>query len=95
MDERENARHWEENAATWTELVRRGYDRARDYVNNPSFFAMLPEVRGLDGLDLGCGEGYNTRLVADRGARMTGVDIAWGMVRPAAAHERESRAAYA
>lgn len=89
MDERENARHWEENAATWTELVRRGYDRARDYVNNPSFFAMLPEVRGLDGLDLGCGEGYNTRLVADRGARMTGVDIAWGMVRPAAAHERE------
>lgn len=89
MDPRENARLWEENAAVWTELVRRGYDRARDHVNNPSFFAMLPDVRDLRGLDLGCGEGYNTRLVADRGARMTAIDIALGMVQPAVAHERD------
>jgi ubiquinone/menaquinone biosynthesis C-methylase UbiE len=88
MDERENTRHWELNAPAWTELVRLGYDRARDHINNPSFFAMLPDVRGLAGLDLGCGEGHNTRLAADRGARMTALDIAWGMVQPGAAHER-------
>jgi ubiquinone/menaquinone biosynthesis C-methylase UbiE len=88
MDERENARHWEENAGEWTRLVRLGYDRARDHVNNPSFFAMLPDVHGQHGLDVGCGEGYNTRLVADRGARMTALDIAWGMVRATAEHER-------
>lgn len=88
MNERENARYWEENAPDWTALVRRGYDRARDFVNNPSFFAMLPDVRGLAGLDVGCGEGYNTRLCAERGARMTALDIAWPMVRAAADEER-------
>jgi SAM-dependent methyltransferase len=89
MDERENARYWEDNAEDWTRLVRLGYDRARDYVNNPSFFALLPDVRGLDGLDLGCGEGYNTRLVAERGARVIALDIAWRMVSAAQVQERE------
>ena len=36
---------------------------------------MLPDVNGLSGLDVGCGEGYNTRLLARRGASMTGIDI--------------------
>ena len=88
MDERENARHWEENAADWVRLARRGFDTSRDLVNSPAFFALLPDVRGRRGLDLGCGDGHNTRLVVERGARMTGLDIAWGMVRPAAEHER-------
>jgi SAM-dependent methyltransferase len=70
MDDRENARHWEANADEWVRLVRAGYDLARDHVNNPSFFALLPDVRGLDGLDVGCGDGHNTRLVAERGGRM-------------------------
>ena len=87
MDERENARYWEGNAEEWTRLSRLGYDRSRDLINSPAFFAMLPDVRGRFGLDLGCGEGHNTRQVADRGARMTALDVAWGMVRPAAAHE--------
>src|SRR5207249_4006273 len=45
-------------------------------LNTPAFFAMLPDVRGLAGLDIGCGEGHNTRLLAKRGARVTAVDIA-------------------
>jgi ubiquinone/menaquinone biosynthesis C-methylase UbiE len=85
MDDSENTAHWERNAAEWVRLVRLGYDRARDFVNNPSFFALLPDVRGLCGLDVGCGEGYNTRLVVERGARMVGLDVASGMVRAAAA----------
>ena len=89
MDERENARYWEENAPDWVRFVRRGFDASRDLVNAPAFFAMLPEVRGLSGLDLGCGEGHNARLCADRGARMTALDIAWGMLGPAAAQERK------
>jgi len=53
-----------------------GYDVYRDYLNTPAFFAMLPNVGGLSGLDIGCGEGHNTRLLARSGARMTAVDIA-------------------
>lgn len=75
MDHREVGRHWDANAATWTKLAREGYDVCRDYVNTPAFLAMLPEVAGLRGLDIGCGEGSNTRLVAARGAELTALDI--------------------
>jgi ubiquinone/menaquinone biosynthesis C-methylase UbiE len=89
MDERENARFWEENAAEWTRLVRRGFDESRDLVNTPAFLAMLPDVAGRRGLDLGCGEGHNTRLLAARRARMTALDIAPTMLCAAAEAERE------
>ena len=67
---------WNGNAEAWTKLARAGYDTYRDHLNTPAFLALLPPVEGLEGLDLGCGEGHNTRLIAQRGARMTGLDIA-------------------
>jgi trans-aconitate methyltransferase len=57
---------WNANAATWTELTRAGFDVYRDLVNTPAFFALLPPVDGRLCLDLGCGEGHNTRLLAGR-----------------------------
>ncbi len=66
---------WDANASVWTELARQGYDQYRDMINTPAFMAILPDVRGLQGLDVGCGEGYNTRLAAGRGARMTALDV--------------------
>ena len=76
MDHTENGRYWNANAEAWTKLARAGYDIYRDYLNTPAFFALLPDVQGLAGLDIGCGEGHNTRLLATRGARMTAIDIA-------------------
>lgn len=67
---------WNANAEAWTTLARAGYDVYRDYLNTPAFFAMLPDVNGLSGLDIGCGEGHNTRLLAKRGAHVTALDIA-------------------
>jgi hypothetical protein len=64
MDHREVGKFWNENAKAWTELARAGYDLYRDYLNTPAFLAMLPEVQGLSGVDIGCGEGHNTRLIA-------------------------------
>ena len=87
MDHEEVGRHWDENAEVWTELVRAGYDHYRDGLNTPAFFDMLPDVDGLAGLDVGCGEGHNTRLVTTRGARMTGVDISETFVRHAGEEE--------
>lgn len=89
MNHREVGKYWEGNAETWTKLARAGYDVYRDAVNTPGFMAMLPDVTGLTGIDLGCGEGHNTRLVAKRGARMTGIDISPTFVRHAA--EAEAR----
>jgi ubiquinone/menaquinone biosynthesis C-methylase UbiE len=75
MDHMEVRRYWNRNADAWTKLARAGYDVYRDYLNTPAFFKMLPDVRGRSGLDIGCGEGHNTRLLAKRGARVTAIDI--------------------
>ena len=75
MDHEEAGRYWNGNAVAWTKLARAGYDVYRDYFNTPAFFEMLPDVEGLSGLDLGCGEGHNTRLLAKRRACVTAVDI--------------------
>ncbi len=76
MDHEEVGRFWNANADAWTKLARAGYDVYRDYLNTPAFLDMLPDVEGLSGLDIGCGEGHNTRLLAIRGAHVTAIDIA-------------------
>jgi 2-polyprenyl-3-methyl-5-hydroxy-6-metoxy-1,4-benzoquinol methylase len=68
MKHTEVKQYWDGNAAAWTKLARAGYDVYRDYLNTPAFFKMLPSVNGLSGLDIGCGEGHNTRLLAKCGA---------------------------
>ncbi len=87
MDHLHTGKLWNENAEAWTALSRAGYDVYRDHLNTPAFLSMLPDVAGLRGLDVGCGEGHNTRLLAVRGARMTGLDIAGGFLRHARASE--------
>jgi SAM-dependent methyltransferase len=77
---------WNANAPGWTEMARAGGDYYRDLVNTPAFLALLPPVDGLACLDLGCGEGGNTRLVAERGAVVTAMDIAETFVETAAGY---------
>lgn len=90
MDSKDIRRCWENNAGAWTRLARAGYDTYRDPLNTPAFFQMLPDVNGIAGLDIGCGEGYNTRLLAERGARMTAIDISAAFLRHAR-KENENR----
>jgi ubiquinone/menaquinone biosynthesis C-methylase UbiE len=39
-------------------------------------------------LDLGCGEGHNTRLLAGRGARVAALDVAESFISAAAGRDR-------
>lgn len=89
MDQETVAAHWNRNAENWAPLSRQGYDVFRDHVNTPAFLELLPPVEGLRGLDLGCGEGTNTRRVAERGARVTGIDVARVFLDYARQTERE------
>lgn len=91
MDARDVGRYWESNARAWTTLSRQGWDVYRDALNTPAFLALLPDISGRRGLDIGCGEGHNTRLLAGRGARMAGIDIASTFIEQARATEREHR----
>jgi len=90
FSEQDVAGYWNANAEAWAREVRQGHDVARERLNNPAFLQLLGDLRGRDVLDAGCGEGYNTRLLARAGARMTGVDISERMI---ALAEDEERAA--
>ena len=89
MDEKRVEEHWNANARAWTALTRAGCDRYRDHLNLPAFLDLLPDVRDRVGIDVGCGEGHCTRRIAERGARMVGVDLSEAFV--AAAGEAEAR----
>ncbi|MCB9329909.1 MAG: class I SAM-dependent methyltransferase [Lewinellaceae bacterium] len=81
--------YWNQNAPAWTALTRAGYDVYRDQLNTPNFLAILPEIAGLRGLDIGCGEGHNTRLLAGQGAQMAAIDVAEIFIQNAQQTERE------
>ncbi len=66
---------WDNNADLWTKQVRQQQDAFREYFNNPSFLKFIGDIKGKITLDAGCGEGYNTRIFARLGAKITGVDI--------------------
>jgi SAM-dependent methyltransferase len=91
FSEAEVARHWDANAGPWAAEVRRGADVAREWLNNPAFLAFIGDLNGRRVLDAGCGEGYNTRILARRGARVTGVDISERMIELAREAERAER----
>ena len=41
----------------------------------PAFLKLVGNIKGKTVLDAGCGEGYNTRIFARMGAKITGIDI--------------------
>jgi SAM-dependent methyltransferase len=59
----------------------------REVFNNPSFLEFVPDLSERRLIDLGCGEGRNTRLFAMRGARMTGIDLSPRLIEAAGAAE--------
>src|SRR5712664_833017 len=90
MNHKDAGRFWNESAESWAKLARAGFDIYRDHLNTPAFFAMLPDVEGLAGLDIGCGEGHNTRLLAQRGARVSAIDISEVFIKHAKDTEKET-----
>lgn len=88
MNDQETGQYWNGNAEAWTVLARAGFDVYRDHLNTPAFFAILPTITHLTGLDIGCGEGHNTRLLAQKGARLKAIDISETFIEKAIEAER-------
>jgi len=83
----EVAAFWDANAVLWDKFRSKGYDTYR-LVSFLNFKERLGSIRGQQLLDLGCGEGYNTRIFAKEGAKMIGVDISSNMIKCAREHEK-------
>lgn len=57
---------------------------------DPVLLRVIGDCRGLRVLDLGCGNGYLSRRIAQSGARVTGIDSSPGMIRNARARDRKN-----
>ncbi len=82
---------WEDHAGWWIEGFTEGADP--EYVEQILPLAAA-ELDGFDRvLDLGCGDGQISRMLAAAGADVVGVDPTWNQIK--VAHERGGGAAYA
>lgn len=84
-------KEWNDATESWVDFVRRGKDYYREYLNNPATFKLIGEVEGLLILDLACGEGYNTRILARNGAKVTGVDFSEKLIELARLEEAKEK----
>lgn len=69
---------------------RGGGDFVKRHLVNPELLRLLGDVRGRRVLDAGCGNGYFSRMLAERGAEVVGVEPTEAMVTFARDKEAES-----
>jgi 2-polyprenyl-3-methyl-5-hydroxy-6-metoxy-1,4-benzoquinol methylase len=62
--------------------------------NMARFLEVIGDVSGLTVLDAGCGEGYLSRILAQRGAQVTGIDISPRLVEIARAKDPVGATSY-
>jgi 2-polyprenyl-3-methyl-5-hydroxy-6-metoxy-1,4-benzoquinol methylase len=87
----EAAAAWNRGAKAWNAFVESGADYYRHEVHGPALLSACEPLRGLRVLDLGCGQGFFSRHLARRGARVVGVDVAKDLLAVAQAREAEER----
>jgi SAM-dependent methyltransferase len=71
---------WDRVADAYAQSQASGRDYYRYEFFGPAQLALCGEVRGLSILDIGCGNGYFARALAQRGARVTAIDISPRMI---------------
>lgn len=87
LDEAAVADYWDRNAGRWADDVRGGFDRYREFYTLPAFLDFMPPLDGRRVIDLGCGEGANTRRFAQAGGQVTAVDLSSELIALARAEE--------
>ncbi|HGY9625618.1 TPA: class I SAM-dependent methyltransferase [Pseudomonas putida] len=65
---------WQHNAQAWIQAVRSGAIESRRQVTDQAILLALMGRQAQRVLDLGCGEGWLLRALAERGIQATGVD---------------------
>jgi SAM-dependent methyltransferase len=65
----------------------------RTYIECFTLMKLIGDPRGLTVLDVGCGEGFYTRMIRERGAaRATGIDLSHRMIELACTASRRTLA---
>ena len=82
-------KRWDQGAEVWVKGYTKFGDSYRRNLFNPALFSMIGDVEGKKVLDAGCGSGYMARLLAERGAEVTGVDLSRRFIEIAGRNEKE------
>jgi len=91
MNQDDVRKEWDEGAESFSSFVQEGKDFYREELNNPATFKLIGDVKGKKVLDLACGEGYNTRILARKKAIVVGVDFSEKLIEIARQKETEER----
>jgi len=89
---------WHSNAAAWIELMQTNAIESRRLVTNRAVVdaVLLSNPRKPQtALDLGCGEGWLARALAERGVQTFGVDAVAELIASAQAHDAANARRYA
>jgi 2-polyprenyl-3-methyl-5-hydroxy-6-metoxy-1,4-benzoquinol methylase len=87
-EEQEIIRSWYSNAAPWGRAIRAASIASRKSVTNQTIIDAVSSVPCGRILDIGCGEGWLSRALSDRGMSVTGVDVVPELIAQAAAMPR-------
>ncbi len=82
-------RSWDGAAAIWDSGYDGSGDSYRKHIMNPALLSMMGKVKGKVILDAGCGNGYMSRILAEKGAKMTGVDLSSEFIALAKRYEKK------
>lgn len=71
---------WDENATLWTEAIRKARIPSRIEGTNRAVIEAVHATGGRRILDVGCGEGWLSHLLAEEGRDVTGFDGSGGLI---------------
>jgi SAM-dependent methyltransferase len=81
---------WSKVVPHWSSFVRDGHDIHRERIHGRALLNACGNVRGLHALDIGCGEGWCSRQLADQGAIVSAVDVCDTMIGAARAFPNQT-----
>ena len=88
-----NRARWDEDAPNWVEAGHQSWARSEPHWGiwqvPESQLHVLPDVDGLDVVELGCGTGYVSSWLARRGAEVVGLDNSRRQLATAVSFQRE------
>jgi SAM-dependent methyltransferase len=75
------AKEWNANADTRHNQIKTGRDISYNKILIPSLMKSLVNIENKVGLDIGCGDGTFTKILAKRARTMVGIDISKEMIK--------------
>jgi 2-polyprenyl-3-methyl-5-hydroxy-6-metoxy-1,4-benzoquinol methylase len=69
-----------DNSAFWVRIIREKLDRYRTELTDEAVLSAIGPLKDQTVLDGGCGEGYLSRELANRGAIVTGLDVSPSLI---------------